>query len=70
MKPREYVGFRVIDKQIVDSDEESIKPDTEPILVGVKGKGYCFICGKEGPKYKLCKDIYCEETVRKILWER
>jgi hypothetical protein len=69
MKIREYVGFTVIDKKKVDSDEESIKPEADPILVGVKGKGYCFLCRKEGPKY-LCKYIYCEETVRKIVWER
>jgi hypothetical protein len=60
MKPRVCAGLMVIKKRYVNSDEDTVHYDEDPILVGVTGKGNCFLCGKEGPKYKLCKDIYCE----------
>jgi hypothetical protein len=33
-KPQTYSGVTVIEKKYVDSDEESIKPDIDPIMVG------------------------------------
>jgi hypothetical protein len=65
-------GITVVQTTFINSDDETIDNSDakELILTGVTGKGRCFMCGKEGPKYKICKDISCEETIRKTICQR